>query len=89
MSKNDLVISLIDRVKEKTSSDYIKKQADQVAGWTWSFQLPSGCSAITMDAFDMSIDVCQFQPMIHSLMSFVWMLLTVMGLVRIFMWGLM
>lgn len=43
-------------------------------GWSWSFSMPTGCTALQMPAFDMELDVCQFQPMIHDLMSFVWVI---------------
>lgn len=43
--------------------------------WTWAFTLPTGCTAFATPAFAPyieSIDVCQFQPEIHDLMSMVW-----------------
>jgi hypothetical protein len=43
--------------------------------WTWTFALPAACSPVPITAFApfiSSIDVCQFQPIIHDLMSVVW-----------------
>lgn len=42
---------------------------------SWAFDLPSGCQPLALPAFSEwlePIDVCQFQPMIHDLMSMVW-----------------
>lgn len=41
----------------------------------WGFSLPSSCSAIETPAFApymTSIDVCQYQPIFHDLMSMLW-----------------
>lgn len=67
---------------------YLHKTANELAGWTWSFSLPTGCTPMHLDGFDMTIDVCQFQGTIHDLMSFLWVLCTVYGLVRLFIWGI-
>lgn len=44
--------------------------------WSWSLQLPTGCSALSLpDLFGVSLpplDVCQWQAQIHDLMSMVW-----------------
>lgn len=48
-------------------------------GWTWTFQLPSGCTALSVPAFSLTLDVCQFQPIIHDIMSMLWAIATVMG----------
>lgn len=50
-------------------------------GWTWTFQLPSGCTPLELPAYNMSLDVCRFQPVIHDIMSMVWLICTVMGCV--------
>jgi hypothetical protein len=68
--------------------NYVNGSADSLAGWTWSFSLPTGCSAIAIGGgFNMSLDVCQWQSMIHDLMSIAWILATIGGLFRIYMWG--
>jgi len=55
----------------------------------WAFALPSSCSVIPMSgAFAEvmpTIDVCQFQPMFHSIMSMVWMLGGLFGAISLFM----
>lgn len=54
---------------------------------SWSFTLPTGCTPITLSAFsDLNlgaIDVCQFQPTIHDLMSILWAAAGLFGAVRI------
>lgn len=58
----------------------IEKVKDLTApGWTWTFQLPSGCTAMAVPAFNLTLDVCQFQPIIHDIMSMLWAIATVMG----------
>lgn len=58
----------------------IEKVKDLTApGWTWTFQLPSGCTALSVPAFNLTLDVCQFQPIIHDIMSMLWAIATVMG----------
>lgn len=52
--------------------------------WTWSFSFPSGCSVIALPAFApwlTQIDVCQFQPVVHDLMSLAWIAATIFGCV--------
>ena len=42
-------------------------------GWTFSFAFPSGCSPYVVSGFkDITIDMCQYQPQIHDLMSMIW-----------------
>ena len=53
----------------------------------WAFTLPSGCSPIALPAFDpwlQEIDVCQFQPMFHDIMGFVWVMGGIFGAIGIF-----
>ena len=58
----------------------ISKVKDLTApGWTWTFQLPSGCTPLDVPAFNLSLDVCRFQPIIHDIMSMLWAIATVMG----------
>jgi hypothetical protein len=54
----------------------------------WAFLLPAGCAAIPTPAFApflSSIDVCQFQPMFHDVMSMVWLLGGIFGAIQLFM----
>lgn len=58
----------------------IEKAKDLTApGWTWTFQLPSGCTPLDVPAFNLTLDVCRFQPIIHDIMSMLWAIATVMG----------
>jgi len=43
--------------------------------WSWSFALPTGCTPITVGPFagqSVEVNLCTYQPMIHDLMSLVW-----------------
>lgn len=54
---------------------------------SWNFALPTNCSAIPTPAFSPAlteIDVCEFQPVIHDLMSVVWMLGGLFGAIGLF-----
>ena len=53
----------------------------------WDFALPTGCAAISIPAFSpflQEIDVCQFQPIFHDIMSAVWVLGGLFGAISIF-----
>ncbi|MCW5669980.1 MAG: hypothetical protein KIT86_09975 [Hydrogenophaga sp.] len=55
-------------------------------GWSWTFSFPTGCTALVLPAFgDLEIDVCQFQPVIHDLMSLLWVIAGIWGLIDLFM----
>jgi hypothetical protein len=50
--------------------------------WSWSFQLPSSCGPIAIPAFApwlTEIDICPFQPVIHDLVSLLWISATIFG----------
>lgn len=54
----------------------------------WAFMLPTGCSVIPTPAFApmlTGIDVCQFQPVFHDLMSIVWVFGGLFGAISLFM----
>lgn len=74
--------------KQQEREDAIAGSSTKTApGWTWSFSLPTGCSPIAISAFEpflSEIDVCRFQPMIHDLMSLLWIAATIGGLVGLF-----
>lgn len=63
-------------------SEIAKAQQLQAPQWTWTFQLPSGCTPLVMEAFTMTIDVCQWQPMVHGLMGIMWIMAAVFLCVR-------
>lgn len=53
--------------------------------WTWTFAFPTGCTPLVLPAFDdFEIDVCQFQPIIHDLMSVIWVIAGIWGLIALF-----
>lgn len=59
------------------------------SGFTWTFALPTGCTPLVINAFSseinggLSIDICEWQPMIHDLMSMLWIAATIFAL-----WGM-
>lgn len=67
---------------------YLSKTAAELTGWTWTFTLPTGCTPFVMAGYGLSIDVCQFQPMIHDIMGLLWSLATIGFLIRLFLWGI-
>jgi hypothetical protein len=53
----------------------------------WSFALPTTCSVVSVPAFSPfldSVDVCQFQPTFHGIMSVVWVLGGLFGSIGLF-----
>lgn len=64
------------------------------AGWwpafpliNWTFALPTSCSVLSIPDFApflSSIDVCQFQPIFHSVMSVVWAIGGLFGAIGLF-----
>lgn len=74
----------------KPLDDWVKSPSTNLPtrpGISWSFQLPSGCTSISLAAFApflSSINVCQFQPMVHELMSIVWVIGTLFGGIGLF-----
>jgi hypothetical protein len=53
----------------------------------WAFQLPTFCGPISLPAFApylTQIDVCQFQPVFHELMTVVWQLGALFGAIGLF-----
>lgn len=54
---------------------------------SWTFQLPSVCSAIPTPAFApflTQLDICQFQPIFHDIMGVVWVLGGLFGAISMF-----
>ena len=54
---------------------------------SWSFQLPAGCTAISIPAFHpflQSLDICPFQAMFHNIMSMVWIFGGLFGAISLF-----
>ena len=51
--------------------------------WSWSFQLPTGCTPLVMADFNVTIDPCQWQSTIHDLMSMIWIISTFFGVLWI------
>lgn len=55
--------------------------------FNWAFQLPTGCGVINIPAFEpwiTAVDVCQFQPIFHDIMSVVWVMGGLFGAIGLF-----
>lgn len=74
-SMNKNMDSRNDSLKSETDANgtQIKKQ---VVTWDFGFSLPSGCTPYQM-FLNVVIDYCKFQPIIHDLMSLVWLSATI------------
>jgi hypothetical protein len=58
--------------------------AGKDTAWGFSFSLPTGCSPLDLPALSLEVDMCRWQPVIHDLMSLVWIagtLFLVIGMV--------
>lgn len=86
---------------ESVDADRLRDLEDENRAWidglvaanpfpdiNWAFELPTACGVIPTPAFAPameSIDVCQFQPMFHDVMSVVWVLGGLFGAISLFM----
>lgn len=82
---------------DKTAEDILKPLKDFAANpksalptfptLNWAFQLPSGCTAISLPAFApylQSIDLCPWVSLFHDLMSIVWVMGGLFGAISMF-----
>lgn len=77
----------------KALSDVTRSSTDQInnaasaagkdTSWHFSFNLPSQCSVFPM-FMGVQINFCSFQPMVHDLMSLVWVSTTIFVLIGMF-----
>jgi hypothetical protein len=51
--------------------------------WTWTFSLPTGCAPLPM-YLGVTVDVCQWQSVMHNIMGMIWALTGIAGLFAIF-----
>lgn len=78
----------IEAEKGKVTTSIEQNKSLSVGDWTWSFQLPTGCSPITLDMMvPVVIDPCKYQSIIHDLMSMVWAAVGFFGLFSILRMG--
>lgn len=73
-----------DGVTESTRNTVEGLKNWSIPSWSWTFQLPTGCAPLFLEAFAISLDICEYQPMIHDLMSMVWIAATISFLVALF-----
>jgi hypothetical protein len=62
----------IDLAKDSAKNAIDAAENIQAPSWSFTFQFPSSCSPINTGLRGVVIDVCQFQPIIHDLLSMVW-----------------
>jgi hypothetical protein len=75
----------VDKVKTDADGFFNDQRDITLPSWTWTFAFPSACTALVLPAFnDFEIDVCQFQPIIHDLMSVLWVIAGIWGLIALF-----
>lgn len=69
----------LDQTKDGFLDELDKVKDLKAPEWTWTFQLPTGCTMISLEGFGQSfdIDVCRFQPVIHDLMTLIWIASTI------------
>lgn len=86
---------------ESVDADRLRDLEDENRAWigglvaanpfpdiNWAFELPTACGVIPTPAFAPameSVDVCQFQPIFHDVMSVVWVLGGLFGAISLFM----
>lgn len=75
----------LDKVKTDANDAFGDHRDIQLPAWTWTFQFPTGCTPLVLGGYDdFEIDVCQFQPMIHDLMSVLWVIAGIWGMIALF-----
>lgn len=62
----------IDTQRDAAKAEIDKAAQIQAPLWTFSFNLPTGCSPFPTGIRGIVIDMCQYQGTIHSLMSMIW-----------------
>lgn len=82
---NTQVDNLPNNAAFKGAIENIRDRSDLSPQWTWTFQLPTGCTPFQLGGYNISIDVCQWQGMIHDIMSMIWAAATVWFLIALFM----
>lgn len=76
--------------KNKELLDFVTNPTSKLPTFptlNWSFRLPSGCVPLSITGFEpylQSIDVCQFLPMFHDIMSVVWIIGGLFGAISMF-----
>jgi len=76
----DISKAEVDAAKGSALGKITEIGAIQAPAWTWSFSLPSSCQPMTVGPFltqTVTVDLCQYQPMIHDLVALIWASFTV------------
>lgn len=75
----------VDKVQTDADSAFGQHRDINLPGWSWTFAFPTGCTPLVLAAYDnLEIDVCQWQPVIHDLMSMLWVAAGIFGLIALF-----
>lgn len=62
---------------EKSAQDIDEAKGLSIDGWSFTFALPTGCTPLVIEPLQVTLDVCQWQGIIHDLLSMVWLAVTV------------
>lgn len=62
---------------DKAGQDIDKAKGLTSDGWTFTFALPTGCTPFVVEPLQVTLDVCQWQGIIHDLLTMVWLAVTV------------
>lgn len=71
----------LDSAVDKSRSAIDAVQSIPAPSWSFSFRLPSGCTPFVTGLKGVVLDVCQYQPVIHDLMSMIWAAATAFALI--------
>lgn len=67
----------VDQTRDGVLDAILQHKELTAPAWSWTFQLPTGCTPLHMEAFNLTLDICQWQEMFHDLMSMVWAAATI------------
>jgi len=69
----------VDAAKDSGLSKITDLGSIQAPAWSWTFSLPTGCTAVTVGPFlsqSVVVDLCQYQSLIHDLAALIWVAFT-------------
>lgn len=77
-------ISQIDGTSRGATDAIGDASSIQLPSWSWTFQIPTSCVPLQMGGYGFEIDMCQYKPMIHDLMSMIWIAAGIFGFIGLF-----
>lgn len=73
----DKLQKAVEDAGKETKAGIEKASGLKADGWGFGFNFPAGCAPFRLTALGVDVDVCRWQPMIHDLMSMVWLISTI------------